>query len=345
MIYNEAFDFLFGQLAGNGVDKDATRRLKNYQRKRLQRAILARSIKPVILEASWENATGAAGEATVASTLPITQPLVVVDGSIRTTDIGASGSADNNNFEILMLRTGGNSRPQVSTVYLKDEHLLTPAQLAIREVFNNAKLGYGNCWPLTWPVPLGLYPNELLQLRVNVLEGGVPAGETTFCQFRCLALDKATPDDAFEADLRRSIEASPIQQPRYLSMFSEGYHSIAFPATGADQRTTAKTRETSEHLLITSYATLFARPTAGGNGSACDPKWRLHSSSGWAFSQNEIDVNTYSYAGPGLFWQELPFPFLLPKGSSLAATFSTRGAITTELERIDNYVIFRGVNV
>ena len=344
MIYNEAFDYLWAQMAG-GLDKNATRRLKDYQRKRLCRALLARAIKPYFLEASWVNAAGTAGEETVASTSPLTQPLIVVDGAIRTTDIGASGSADNNNFEIALFRTGGNSRVQVLSVPIKDEHLLTPAQLGIREVFNSAKLGYGNTWPNTWPAPIDLMANELLQLRAKVLTGGVPAGETTFAQFRCLTIDNEPGDDNFEAELRRFIADSPIQRPIYLSMFTEGFHSIAYPDTGADQRTIAKTREAQDHLLVTGYATLFARATAGGNGSACDPKWRLHASNGWAFSDAEIDVNTYGYAGPGLFWQELPFPFLLPKGSSLSASFSTRGDITTELERIENYVIFRCVTV
>ena len=328
-----------------GLDKNATRRLKDYQRKRLCRALLARAIKPFILEASWVNETGAAGEATVANTTPITQPLIVVDGAIRTTDVGAAPSADNNNFEVVMFRTGGNSRAQVSIVPIKDEHLFTPAQLAIRNVLPTAKLGYGNTWPNTWPVPIGLLPNELLQLRAKVLAGGVPAGETTFVQFRTVAVDNEPGDDVFEAELRRAIVGNPIQQPIYLPMHTEGFHSIAFPNTGANQRTLAKTDETRDHLLVVGYATLFARPTAGGNGSACDPKWRLQSSNGWSFSKKEIDINTYGYAGPGLFWQQLPYPFLLPKGSSLSASFSTRGAITTELERIDNYVIFRCVSV
>lgn len=343
-VYSENFDYLWAQMAG-GLDKDATRRLKDYQRKRLRRALLARSIKPIFLEATWTNTTGNAGEQTVANTLPITQPLIVADAAIRTTDIGAAGSADNNNFEILIARTGGNSRVQLSRVFVKDEHLFSPAQLAIREVFPANKLGYGNTWPNTWPVPLGLLSNETIQLRATVLTGGVPAGEQTFVQFRCVATDNESADDQLQADLQRAVQETAIQKPVYLSMTTEGFNSIAFPNTGADQRTTAKTKEARSHLLITSYATLFARATAGGNGSACDPKWRLQASNGWSFSPNEIDLNTYAYAQPGGFWQELPFPFLLPQGSSLSASFSTRGNITTQLERIENYVIFRGVNV
>ncbi len=344
MIYNEAFDHLWAQMAG-GMDRNAVRRLKDYQRKRLCRAMLARCVKPYLLEASWVNAAGTAGELTSASTTPVTQPLMVLDGTIRTTDIGASGSADNNNFSILLARTGGNSRVQVSQDFVKDEHVFTPAQLPMRNVITNTILGYGQSWPNTWPVPLDLLPNELLQVRGVVLAGGVPAGETTFVQFRCAMIDAEPGDDLFESVLRKYIEATPVQKPKYLGMFSDGAHSIVYPATGTLQRTTAKTRETDEPILITGYSTLFARGTAGGNGSTCDPKWQLSSSNGYTFSNSEIDVNTYAYAAPGQFWQELPFPFLLPAGSSLSASFSTRGAIANESERIDNYVIFRGVSV
>lgn len=344
MIYNETFDFLWAQMAG-GLDKNATRRLKDYQRKRLCRALLGRALKPYILEASWLNTTGAVTEETVANTTPLTQPLMVADGAIRTTDIGGQGASDLNNFEILLARTGGNSRVQVSSVPIRDSHLLTPAQLGIKKVITTNLFGYGNCYPNTWPVPLELLPNELLQVRAKVLTGGVPAGETTFTQFRCVASDSEPGDDLLEADLRQSIAASSVQSPVYLSMFTEGFHSIAFPGTGANQITAAKTREIRDHLLVTGYATLFARATAGGNGSACDPKWRLTASNGWSFSKSEIDINTYAYAGPGLFWQRFPCPFLLSKGSSLSASFSTRGAITTQLERIENYVIFRCVTV
>ncbi len=343
-IYNECLDHLWAQMAG-GMDKNATRRLKDYQRKRLRRALCACSLKPFLLETSWGNTTGLLGEENSANTLPFTRPLLVVDGAIRTTDVGASGSADNNNFEILLARTGGNSRVQPSRDYIKDEHLLTGAQFGIRKANMAVTLGYGQPWPNTWPVPIDLLPNELLQLRAKVLTGGVPAGETTFAQFRCVATDKHDDDGAFQAELQRAIKANNIQRPVFLQMMTEGFHSIAYPATGANQRTIAKTRETDEHLLITGYSTLFARSTPGGNGSSCDPKWRLQSSNGWAFSANEIDVNTYAYAGPGQFYQEFPVPFLLPKGSSLSASFSTRGSVATELERIENYVIFRGVTV
>lgn len=338
MIYNEAFDYLWNQLANtNGLD--ATRRLKDYQRKRLRRALLARSIRTQFLEASWVNTTGAAAEEKVAATAPVTEPLTVLDGAIRTTDAGASGSADNNNFELWLRRTAGNARTQPSKLFLKDEHLLAPWQAAIRPV--QTSLGQGACWPLTWPVPLKLMSNELLQITSRVLTGGVPAGETTFCQFRAVNMDSRQEDDNFTAELRETIKANPQQKPVYLSMFTEGFHSIAFPATGLLQRTIAKTRETEDHLLVLGYAALFTRGTAGQLGATCDPRWRLSASNGHSFSKEEIDVETYAYAGPGDFWQMLPHPFLLPKGSSLSASFSTLHTIASEAERKDNYIIFR----
>lgn len=344
MIYNEAFDFLFAQMAAP-QDRDAVKRKKDYERKRLCRAMLARALKPYWLQLSWVNTTGAAGEETVANSKPLLQPLIVIGGAIRTTDITATGSADNNNFEISLFRTGGNSRVQLMSTPIKDEHLLTPAQEAIREVIIDAILGQGQSWPNYWPVPLGLLPNELVQVRAKVLAGGVPAGNTTFIQLQAIMADNKPGSDIAEAELRAWIASNPIQRPVYLSMFTEGFHSIAYPDTGANQRTTAKTRETDAPILITGYSTLFARATAGENGSACDPKWRLSASNGWTFSTDEIDVNCYEYAGPGYFYRELPVPFLLPKGGSLSAAFSTRGSITTQLERIENYVIFRGVTV
>lgn len=344
MIYNEAFDYLFSQLA-NGTDRDAIKRQKDYQRKRLARALSARTLKPYLLELSWTNTAGTAGETNVANSKPLTAPLVITGGAIRTTDIGASGSADNNNFKIQLFRTGGNSRVQISSDPIKDEHLLTPAQLGIRNVKPTTILGYGQSRPSSWPAPLGLMANELLQARSTVLTGGVPAGETTFLQFSGIMPDNRPNSDQMEADLRQWINDNPTQRPVYLSMTTEGFHSITYPGTGANQRTQAKTRESDAWMLITGYAALFGRSIAGQNGSTCDPKWRLSNSDGWTMSADEVDVNCYEYAGPGLFYRQLPCPLLLPKGGSLAASFSTRGNVANATEQKQNYVIFRGVTV
>jgi hypothetical protein len=180
-------------------------------------------------------------------------------------------------------------------------------------------------------------PNELIQVKSKVAAGGITAGKTTFTQFRAVMVDNAAEDDAFIASLRAQIKANPIQRPVYLSMFSE------------NARTTAKTRETSEHLLVIGYTALFARSTGftaiDTAGTTCSPKWRLQSSSGHAFSKEEIDLACYAYPGPGFFWAEFPQAFLLPKGSSLSASFSTLDPIQDALEQIDNFVIFRCVTV
>jgi hypothetical protein len=351
MLFNENFDFLWHQLA-NAQDLNATRRLKDFQRKRLKRALLAAAIRSYFLEANWTNAAGTLGETVVGSTQPTNQDLLVVDGAIRTTDIGASLSADNNNFEIQMIRTGGDSRVQPSTGFIKDEHFLTPAQVAIRNIAT--ALGQGAMWPVTWPVPIYLAPNELLQLTSRVLTGGVPAGEQTFAQFRCVNVNGRNGDDVLAGDLRDWIAAHDLQKPVYLSMESEGFHSIAYPDSTAAAVTTAKTQETNAPLLVIGYSLLFDRdrvsgttPVAYGTANA---KWRLQSSDGWTFSKEEIDCNCFPYAGPQFFWNEFPFPFLLPKGGSLSASFSRRNAPTgaaglQTTENQDNYVIFRCVTV
>lgn len=346
MVFNEAQNFLWKEMA-YGQDKDAVKRLKDYQRTRLRRALLARSIRSYFLEASWTNTTGLAGEQTVAMTQPVTMPLLVLGGAIRTTDIGASGSPSNNNFEIQMRRTGSD-KVQPTVGFVKDEHLLTPWQLSIQDIdpVNGPLFGHGSCWPITWPVPIKLKPNEVLQLTANVLAGGVPAGETTFAQFRCASIDnRSTPDDVTIADLRQWIKDNPRQRPVYLSMFTKGSRSVAFPNTGTGQHTTAQTREVEAPLLVLGYSMLTARNRTGGLGSSADPKWRLNTTIGYAFSKEEIDCNTFAFAGPGYFWQELPHPFLLPKGAALIASFSSRGDVSTALEKVGNYVIFRCVSV
>lgn len=366
MIFNETFDFLFNQLAGAN-DAGATTRLLDYQRKRLRRALLSRSIRPYTLEASWLNsASGAVGETFTANTQAVTKPLIVLDGAIRTanpTFVGGRSAQlgtqeDFNNFEIQMIRSGGDSRVQVTIGKIKDEHLLCPSQAAVRQYVPFAggigtRLGQGAMYPLTWPVPLRLMPNELLQVRSTILLGNVPASRTTFCQFRCVSVDNEAEDDNFIADLRQYIKDHPKQRPYFLSMYSDNARSIAFPATGTLQRTTAKTIEAPEHLLVLGYSALFARSKGlldgGGlnvaSGTTCSPKWRLESSNGYAFSREEIDIATYAYAGPGLFWNEFAHPFLLPKGCSLSANFSTLSAIQNAQEQIDNFIIFRCVTV
>jgi len=359
MIFSETYDYLFSQLAAAN-DAGATTREKDYRRKRLRRALLSRSIKPYILQASWINAAGTAGEESIALTLPVTKPLIILDGAIRTSNptfvAGRSGQLgsqeDFNNFELQIIRTAGDSRVQIADRFIKDEHLLTPAQAAIR-AFVPERLGQGAPNPLIWPVPLRLRSNELLQVKSRVLAGGIPSGRTTFTQFRGVIADNDAEDESLIADLEKYIAENPVQRPGWLSMFSEDAKSIAFPATGALQRTTARTRESSEHLLIIGYAALFARSTglvdAGAlrvtTGTTCSPRWRLQSSNGHAFSQEEIDLACYAYPGPGFFWAEFPQPFLLPKGSSLSASFSTLTAIQNAVEQIDNYVFFRYVTV
>lgn len=342
MIFNEAFDYLWNQLA-NTQGVNATRQLKDYERKRLRRALLARSIRSYFLEATWLNTVGTAGTQVVASTLPVTQPLTVLDGAIRTTDIANAGTADGNNFDLWIRRTAGNARIQPSRLFVKDEHILTPAQAAIRPVL--PLLGQGACWPLTWPVPLKLMSNELLQVTSKVAVGGVGVNERTFCQFRAVNMDNRSEDDNLIADLRDTIKLNPRQKPVYLSMFSEGAHSITFDNTGATARAVAKTREAETHLLVLGYAALFARSNPGQLGSSANPRWRLTASYGHSFSKEEIDINTFAYAGPGDFWQQMPYPFLLPRGSSLSASFSpgltSAAGIANELERVQNYAIFR----
>lgn len=353
MIFEETYDYLFNQLAG-ASDASATTRLADYERKRLRRALLARSIKPYFLEASWSVGTGLVNELNVALTQPVTKPLIVLDGAIRTAnnsnDVGTTNQ-DLNNFELQLIRTGGDARVQISQSYIKDEQQLTPAQAALRPFQSIGLPGQGAPYPLTWPVPLQLQANELIQVKSKILTGGVPAELRTFCQFRGVIADNNAEDDAFIGDLRDYIKAHPMQRPYYLSMSSENAKSITFPATGALQRTTAKTREAPEHLLVIGYSAQFARsqtlaasdPVAVG--TTCSPKWRLESSNGYAFSREEIDVNCYAFAGPGFFWQEFPQPFLLPKGCSLSASFSTLDAIANALEQIDNYIFFRCVTV
>lgn len=353
MIFNETYDYLFSSLAG-ASDANVTLRLQAYQRKRLRRALLARSIKPYFLEASWAVGLGTAGETHTALTMPVTKPLIVLDGAIRTgnpsNDVGTTNQ-DLNNFELQLIRTGGDSRVQMAQDFIKDERLLTPAQAALKPFQGIGLPGQGAPYPLTWPVPLRLAANELIQVKSRVLTGGVPAELTTFCQFRGVLVDDNAEDDAFVIALRDYIKANPIQKPYFLSMASDNAKSITFPATGALQRTVAKTREAPEHLLVIGYAALFARsqtlaasdPVAVG--TTCSPKWRLEASNGHAFSREEVDINCYAFAGPGFFWQEFPKPFLLPKGSSLSASFSTLDAIANALEQIDNYVIFRCVTV
>lgn len=368
MIFNETYDYLFNELAG-GQDAAATTRKLDYERKRLRRVLLSRSIKPYFLEASWTTAAGGGVflDEAVASTQPLTKPLLVLDGAIRTanptfvagrsTQLG--GQQDFNNFELQIVRLSGGSRVQMQDRYIRDEHLLTPAQAAIRAYIPVAtggagtRLGQGAPNPLTWPVPLRLMENELIQVKSRILQGGMPASRTTFCQFRGVIADNDAEDDRLVNDLRDYIKAHPKQHPYYLSMFSENARSIVFPATGALQRTAAKTKEAPEHLLVVGYAALFAR-SAGlldaddnniATGTTCSPKWRLESSSGHAFSREEIDLACYAYPGPGFFWQEFPQPFFLPKGSSLSASFSTLSAIQNAQEQIDNYVIFRCVTV
>jgi hypothetical protein len=337
-LYVEAFDHLWNSLAG-ATDLNATRRLKDYQKRRLRRALLGRSLRSYFLEASWTNTAGTAGEQTVASTKAVTKPLIVFDGAIRS----QLASGNDNNFNILLRRTAGDSRVQPSQGFVKDEHILSPAQLAIRNII--ASLGQGNCWPLRWPVPMRLAPNELIQITAQVLTGGVTAGNKTWVQFRALNVNNRAEEDAFVADLREAIQANAQQRPLYLQMYSPNASSITFPATGLLQHTTAQTREAPEHLLVLGYAALFARNTANGQGTTCNPKWRLQADNGYTFSREEIDVNCYAYAGPGLFWNELPHPFLLPKGSSLSASFSTFTTIASERERIENYVVFRCVTI
>ncbi len=361
MVYDEAYDYLWQKLA-SGQDRYATRRLKDYQRKRLRRAQLALALRPYFLEAFWTNTAGTAGETNIASTQPTTEPLFVLDAAVRTTT-AVQGSADNNNLEILLYRTGGDSRVQISKTGLKDEHLFTPAQCALRNVLGNVaggnppKLGHGAPWPLTWPVPLEIWPNELLQLTSSVLTGGMPAGSVTFVQFRCININNEAENEQLIADLRAQIVARDQQRPIYLNMASRDAHSIAFDATGASQRITAKTREAESHLLVLGYSVALARQQAGvtaddANGftngpfsSAANPRWRLQGSSGYGFSKEEIDISTFAFAGPGWFWQQLPAPFLLPKGSSLSASFSTLNAIANAFEQTENYVIFRCVEV
>lgn len=343
MIYNETYDQLFNQLAGNGGQPE------DYARKRLRRAMLGRALKPYFLEVSWLTVAGApgiiAGSNYVASTLGVTQPLLVVEGAIRTTNAAGTG-ANLDNYALLLRRTAGNSRVQVSQIAIHDEHMLTPAQLGIRAIVNGLE-GQGACWSERWPVPLTLEPNELIQIRATVLAGGIAAGDTTFCQFTALCPDNHDDDDAqIAAALRVYIASHLTQRPVFLSMTSEHARSIVFPATGADQRTTARTQETTEPLLVTGYAALFGRGNAtGAYGSTANPKWRLTSSAGHTFSKEEVDLNCYGYAGPGFFWRELPQPFLLPAGASLNASFSTLNNIANEADRIDNYVIFRCVTV
>lgn len=359
MIYNETFDYVWSTLAGAG-DAAATTRLNDYQRKRLRRALLSRSIKPYFLEARWTNTAGTAGEESVAVTAPVTEPLMVIDGAIRTSNptfVAGRGAQlgtqeDFNNFELQLFRTSGDSRVQMMQGFIKDEHLLVPAQAALRSYVRRGRLGQGAPYPVTWPVPLRLAPNELIQVTSRVLQGGLPADRTTFCQFRAVSADNRAEEDSFVRDLEAQIKARPIQKPYFLSMFSENARSIAFPATGALQRTVAKTREAPEHLLVLGYAALFARSTGledGGvkmtTGSTCSPRWRLQSSDGYAFSREEIDVACYEYPGPSYFWREFPQPFLLRKGCSLSASFSTLTAIQNALEQIDNYVYFRCVSV
>lgn len=362
MIFYETYDYLWSSLAA-GNDARATIRLQEYQRRRLRRALLARSIKPYLLEAKWAVTTGLAGEEHKALTSPVTKPLIVLDGAIRTSAPATNAAitaqvgsqADRNNFELRIRRTSG-SRIQISESYIKDEHQLTPAQAAIRPRALTAttyarRLGQGAMYPLTWPVPIRLQDNELLQVESRILDGAVTAESTTFCQFRAVCADNQAEDDNLTRDLNEYIKAHPTQRPYYLSMFSENARSITFPATGLLQRTTAKTREAPEHLLVIGYAALFARnqgAIATGMselGTSCSPRWRLTSSDGHSFSRDEIDLACYAYPGPGYFWAEFPQPFLLTKGSSLAASFSTLDAIQNATEQIDNYVIFRCVTV
>jgi hypothetical protein len=359
MIYDETFNYLWTQLA-NDFDVQATRRMKEYQKKRLKRAQLALAIKSYFLEASWNARAGTVGEISVATTLPTTQPLLAVDGAIRTTDKAFSGAQNNNNFAIQMIRTGGDSRVQPSTSFIKDDHLFTPAQAAILNItpdlgglITTGLLGQGAPWPLTWPVPMYLAKNELLQLTSQIQTGGVPSEETTFVQFRTVNVNGKNEDDKKVAELRDWINANDLQRPIYLSMVTEGFRSIAYPDNTATARTTAKTMEAQQPLLVIGYSLLFARDrknAASGNPTlaSSNPKWRLQSSDGWSFSKEEIDCNTFAYAGPQFFWQQFAFPFLLPKGSSLSASFSRLNApdgTDNEKERIDNYVIFRCVTV
>lgn len=355
MIYDETFDYLWHQLA-NPLDLQATRRLKDYQKKRLKRAQLAAALRSYFLEAQWTVTTGAVNQIYVGSTKPTTQPLLMLDGSIRTTADNSGGAAtDNNNFDIQLIRSGGDSRVQPSTSFVRDEHLLTPAQCPILPI--KTSLGQGTPWPETWLVPLSLAPNELLQLTAKVLVGGVPAEETTFAQFRTVAVNGRNEDEKLTAELRDWITANDLQRPVYLAMTSEGARSIVYPDGTATARTTAKTVETEAPLLVIGYSVLFNR---GGNDGgvppipitfpSSNPKWRLESSDGWAFSKEEIDISTFAFAGPSYFWQQMPFPFLLPKGSSLAASFSRRNAVNSAdeaavIENQDNYVIFRCVTV
>lgn len=344
MIYEETFDYLWNQLAGAN-DARVTTREKDYQRKRLKRALLARCMKPYFLEAEWTNITGLAGETLIALTDPVTRPLLVLDGALRTTGT-AEATPDGHNFEIRIERTGGDSRVQPSTGFIRDVMLLTPAQAALRPIITlTPSGGHGALYPLRWPVPLKLAANELLQVESRVLPGNVTADVTTFAQFRAVAVDNEAEDDYLVRELRETINAVELQKPVFLEMCSENARTIVFPAAGANQHTVAKTREAENHLLVLGYAALFGRGIAGQMGSSCSPKWRLQSSDGHSFSKDEVDINTYAYAGPGFFWNELPYPFMLTKGNSLSASFSTRDAIASETERIDNMIIFRCVNV
>jgi len=358
MIFEETYDYLFNELVGSA---NVSTRSRDYQRKRLSRALLARSVRPYLLEASWINVAATVGEANIASTQGVTNPLIVLDGAIRTSAPAAIGGvtaqqgsqADRNSFELQLFRTAGNSRVQLMERFIKDEHLLTPAQAAIRPYIFNGRLGQGAPYPLTWPVPMRLMPNELIQVKSQVLSGAgtlLPAGSSTFCQFRAVMTDNKTEDDALIADLQTQIAMQP-RRPIILQMYSDNAKSITFPATGLLQRTTAKTREADSHLLVLGYAALFARSAgliATGMselGTTCSPKWRLHSSNGHAFSKEEVDIACYGYASPGSFWTEFPNAFLLPKGSSLSASFSTLDAIADATEQRDNYVLFRCVTV
>jgi len=344
MIYQETFDYLFGQLAGYGMDRG----LRDYQRKRLRRAQLALSIRPFFLQASWVNPTGAEGEQTVANTQAITKPLMVLGGAIRFA--AADGVVeDGNNFEIWLRRTAGDTRVQLSRSYIKDEHLLTPAQAAIKEMpapggGQTAARGQGAPWPFNWPVPMKLRPNELIQIQARVLTGGVAAGRVTVVQLKCAHVDNSSQADmVLIEDLERYIRLNPVQRPVYLSMFTPNFRSVAFPALGTDQKTTGQTREAADHLLVLGYSMLNARSQL--RGTTCSPQWRLTTSDGYSLSKEEIDCNAFAYASPGGFYQAFPYPLLLPRGSSMAASFSTLNEILTAQEQMQNYVFFRCVTV
>lgn len=345
MIQHEAFNYLWSSLAG-GLDSNRTRRIRDYQKKRLRRVELGLSLKPYFLEASWTNATGAVGEENVASTQPVTRDLLVLDGTIRTRS-GNGGDialdfANSEFFELLMIRTGGDSRVQVSRDYLQDAFLLGPQQCGIQDV--SERLGQGQPWPITWPVPVHLLPNEQLQIRSRVLSALTTTDLETFAQFRCLMIDKRSQqNDLLIADVREYINRHETQEPRYLSMFTEGSHSIVFPS-GSTQRTTAKTREADDHLLVLGYASLFARSNDDNDGSHSSPTWRLQTSDGHSFSREEIDVSCFGFAGPGMFYRSFPQPLFLPKGSSLSASFNAVFP-AADFDLDQNYVIFRCVTV